>query len=209
MIGETIRYYRKEKRMTLKQLGEKVGYAENSVWQWEKNLREPDIATLLRLSEALTISITELLGGLQSMNNVEKLNEIEKEITKHLTKYDPELPNWMIEEFTTFTLRAISWCKENGYRYERSGGRELLFLPTTDQSGNEVTGILLEVPEASHYETLEKHQTEPYAYLSIGNHDDGFSVFENISPSTFSLEESLRNLQTQGISLIQQEQLNN
>lgn len=58
-----IREIRKQRGLTMKQLGEIVGVAESTISQYENNKREPDNETLLRIAEALETSVDTLLGA--------------------------------------------------------------------------------------------------------------------------------------------------
>lgn len=62
-IGKFISKIRKEKGMTQADLGSKVGVSSKSVSKWECGRALPDIGILIELSEALDVSITELLKG--------------------------------------------------------------------------------------------------------------------------------------------------
>lgn len=194
-LGNNIQCFRKKRNLTLKALGEKVGYAENSVWQWENNKREPNIQTLLHLSKALNISIIELLGGTTMENGKYEFNGKEYSLYDEMKKYDNNLPDWKIEEYLTFKLRAINWCEENGYQYQHSAGRELLLIPiVSKEQGDEEPGILLEVPEQSHFESGDKYKQPPYAFFSLGNEEVGYRVETNIELSIFDLENALKEL---------------
>lgn len=57
-----IRELRKQKKMTMKQLGQIVGLAESTISQYETGKRQPDNETLLRLGEYFDVSVEYLLG---------------------------------------------------------------------------------------------------------------------------------------------------
>lgn len=192
-LGNNIRNFRKKRNMTLKILGEKVGYAENSVWQWEHNKREPNIQSLLQLSQIFEISIIELLGGTKMENGLYEFNGKEYSLYEEVKKYDNDLPDWKIEEYLTFKLRVINWCEEKGYQYEHSTGRELLLILIPDNgNGQEKSGVLLEVPEQSHFDSDDKYKQPPYAFFSLGNEEDGYRVETNIELSICDLENALK-----------------
>ena len=57
-----IRYLRKLKGWTMKELGEKVEVAESTISQYETGKRQPDNEMLLRLGEVLNCSVDFLLS---------------------------------------------------------------------------------------------------------------------------------------------------
>ena len=61
MIGEKIRYYRKENKITLDQLGCKISKSKATVSKYESGEVCPDVVTLLAISKALNIHIYQLL----------------------------------------------------------------------------------------------------------------------------------------------------
>lgn len=61
--AELIQSARKEKGLTQLQLAEILGVTDRAVSKWERAKSFPDVAMLVPLSEALDISVTELLDG--------------------------------------------------------------------------------------------------------------------------------------------------
>ncbi len=60
-LGEVIAETRKQRGMTQLDLAEKMGVTDKAVSKWERNLSCPDICSLPQLSEALGISVDELM----------------------------------------------------------------------------------------------------------------------------------------------------
>lgn len=58
-----LRELRKEKGLTMKELGEIIGVAESTISQYETEKREPDFETLLKLSEFFDVSTNYMLTG--------------------------------------------------------------------------------------------------------------------------------------------------
>lgn len=58
--GELIRKYRKEKNLTMKELGKKVGVSEQAISQYERGIRNVNLETLIKLSDALNVTINNL-----------------------------------------------------------------------------------------------------------------------------------------------------
>lgn len=62
-FGEFIKELRKEKKLTQKELGEKLNITDKAISKWERGLSFPDIAVLKDLAEFFEIDISELLNG--------------------------------------------------------------------------------------------------------------------------------------------------
>lgn len=63
IIGKFIANLRKEKKLTQKDLADKLGITDRAVSKWERGICMPDISLLSDLSVILNISIAELLNG--------------------------------------------------------------------------------------------------------------------------------------------------
>ena len=61
-MKESIKRFRREKRMTQKQLAEKLGVSLSAVGMWELGLRNPPAKKLPALAAALGCSIDELFA---------------------------------------------------------------------------------------------------------------------------------------------------
>ena len=57
-----IRELRKQKNMTMKELGKLVGVSESTISLYENDKHEPDLITLGRIADALDVTVDELLG---------------------------------------------------------------------------------------------------------------------------------------------------
>lgn len=73
--GAFIRQLRKERGMTQKELAAALNVTDKAVSKWELGASLPDVALLLPLSEALGVSVTELLGGVRASAPPEKRTE--------------------------------------------------------------------------------------------------------------------------------------
>ena len=76
-IGKFIASIRKEKKMTQKEVAEKLGVTDRAISKWENGRGLPDLSLIKPLCEVLDISINELLSGekLNQENYNEKLEE--------------------------------------------------------------------------------------------------------------------------------------
>lgn len=76
-IGKFISMVRKEKKLTQKQLAEKLGITDRAISKWENGKSLPDLALLKPLCNILNITINELLSGeyISKTENRENLEE--------------------------------------------------------------------------------------------------------------------------------------
>ena len=68
VLGEQIKKHRKLLNMTQEDLCQKLNTTRQTVSKWEKNMIEPDINTLLKLSDIFGISLNELITGKKEQN---------------------------------------------------------------------------------------------------------------------------------------------
>lgn len=60
-IGEKIRQERKKKKMSMKELGNIIGVSEQAISQYERGLRNIPLEKVIKISEALNISLNRLM----------------------------------------------------------------------------------------------------------------------------------------------------
>ncbi|MFI3132956.1 helix-turn-helix transcriptional regulator [Staphylococcus warneri] len=75
ILGEQIKKHRILLNMTQEDLCQKLNTTRQTISKWEKNMIEPDINTLLKLSNIFDISLNELITGEKdSINNSRGMN---------------------------------------------------------------------------------------------------------------------------------------
>lgn len=62
-LGTNIRKYRKSKGMTQKQLAESIDVTASTITKYETEKLEPNISTLIKISQCLEVSIDNILGN--------------------------------------------------------------------------------------------------------------------------------------------------
>ena len=62
-VGECIKAARKKAGMTQKELADKLGIPYQGISQYERGIRNPKIATVKKIAEALQVSPSELIPG--------------------------------------------------------------------------------------------------------------------------------------------------
>lgn len=68
ILGEQIKKHRQLLNMTQEDLSQKLNTTRQTVSKWEKYMIEPDINTLLKLSDIFNISLNELITGKKEQN---------------------------------------------------------------------------------------------------------------------------------------------
>lgn len=69
IIGNNIKRYRKEKKITQSKLAELIGKSESTIQKYESGKVTPDSKTLSEIAQALNIPITHILGITATANN--------------------------------------------------------------------------------------------------------------------------------------------
>ena len=80
VTGTTIKQLREAKRLTQTELGEKIGVSSKTVSKWETAKGLPDISLLQPLSQALGVSVIELMNGEQITNRNRSSNLLRAKI---------------------------------------------------------------------------------------------------------------------------------
>ena len=99
MIGNNIKYFRKESGMTQDELAEELNVTRQALSNWERGKTEPDIETLTKIAEILDVSGEELIYG-------EEREEEHKTVVKQVTKHAKEGVG-----FGTVLAMVISYVK--------------------------------------------------------------------------------------------------
>ena len=132
-MANRIRELRKAKKITMKQLGEAVDLAESTISQYETGKREPDNATLCRISDFFGVSVDYLLGRdihFALYGDTETTDEVFDEIAafaeyaKNRKKKTPSKDEVEIQEFMQLyeqlspEHRAILLAAAKGFAHE-------------------------------------------------------------------------------------------
>lgn len=99
-IGERIKTFRKQKKMSVDELATKIGKNRATVYRYEKNeIEDLPYTVLIPIAKALDVSITELMGY---ENNLIVKDSVFKKLAKQLG----------IESFTKEEeMEIINYCK--------------------------------------------------------------------------------------------------
>lgn len=74
-LGEMISSLRKEKNMTQNDLAKKMNITDKAVSKWERNLSCPDVNSIPKLAEVLSVSVEQLLNA-QTKQDSSKVEDI-------------------------------------------------------------------------------------------------------------------------------------
>lgn len=114
---EALRRLRREKGISMKELGKKIGVAESTISQYETGKREPDFETLLKLGEFFNVSVDYLLRGEQYHEKTPALtakdeHDISKKLEEALSQLESSQEGLMFQgeplDDATKELIAIS-----------------------------------------------------------------------------------------------------
>jgi len=72
VISEMIKKLRKEKRMTMRQLGDGIGVSDSAVSQYESGERRPPIDVCVKLAELFDVSLDVLILGKEKDRSEER-----------------------------------------------------------------------------------------------------------------------------------------
>lgn len=92
MTGRLIAEARREKHMTQQELADKLHITGKAVSKWETGVSAPDVGLLIPLSEALGLSVTELLEGKRTVTPEDRSPEQVEDIVKAVITYSGEIP---------------------------------------------------------------------------------------------------------------------
>ncbi|WP_339231060.1 helix-turn-helix domain-containing protein [Oceanobacillus sp. FSL K6-2867] len=107
MIGEKIKQLRKEKRMSISELAEKVGVAKSYLSSIERNLQSnPSIQFIEKISQVLGVSVNDLINDNNSIVETELDSEwmkivkeaMESGVSKEQFKEYLEFNKWRQEQ---------------------------------------------------------------------------------------------------------------
>lgn len=88
-IGERIKEARKKAHFTQKALGEKLGVSAAMIAQYENGTRIPKVNTLIRISDALGVSIVSLFDNTMWDIPIEDMEELKRALqTDRKSVYD-------------------------------------------------------------------------------------------------------------------------
>lgn len=122
-VGKNIKKYRKEKKMTQKELATLVGVNEVTIRSYEAEKYRPKIETIQKIAKALDVPVYILDGRFKHMTNHEKLSQISGStdlvdvaaVKSLLTKIQDDYEKGMFEQnsgqYITFYKSMKEWLE--------------------------------------------------------------------------------------------------
>ncbi len=86
-IGKFIAESRKDKDLTQRELGEKLGISKNAVSKWERGISMPDVSIMKELCNVLDISLNEFFNGESDNSDNGLINYLKTEKRKKKIKF--------------------------------------------------------------------------------------------------------------------------
>ncbi|MDA1478048.1 helix-turn-helix domain-containing protein [Bacillus changyiensis] len=114
-LGERLKNARKKLGLSQKQVAEKVNSTEKTISNYERNYRDPDTETLIKLSDLYNVTTDYLLG--RTPKKASKLDETVNEAIEELKNEDTLLFMKNNEEIDEETARLIKQALINGIKY--------------------------------------------------------------------------------------------
>lgn len=79
MLHKTLKYFRTSHKMTQETLALKLGVTRQTVSKWENGISVPDADTLAKIANIFEVSVGELLGADELLNNNKKKSDSHKD----------------------------------------------------------------------------------------------------------------------------------
>ena len=122
-IGENIKRIRIQKKMTQKELGEKLGeITQQQIGQWENGNKKPKIETIQKIATALEVSLSDIMG----IEEFNKLIETKSQIKR-------QIDNGTITTLPSSLLDNYSKLNDTGKREADKRVQELTEIPRYTQ----------------------------------------------------------------------------
>lgn len=88
---------RKDAQLSQSDLAEKIGVSQQTISKYEQGTREPDISTLLRLSQLFNVSIDYLLENpYRNTSSPTIINDDEKELLSYYSQLNKVDKRWIM-----------------------------------------------------------------------------------------------------------------
>lgn len=115
MLGETITTLRKKQNLSQQELADRLHVVRQTISKWEKNLSVPDADALVRLADALDVTVPQLLGEpvadeAQPMDVAAALSRINEQLAAQNRRRSLiwKIIAWILGLFLLFHVLAIA-----------------------------------------------------------------------------------------------------
>lgn len=150
MIGETIKKYRKDMKLTQDELGGKVGVSGVAIMRYEKNQREPSLEVLQRIAEVFNATVSDILYS-DEESKAKATDQIEKTMAMAFYTLDEDrmpaaLKQILLGDFTD-TEKELSKNENLKEVFKKKYSREFLRSLPPDEFEKCFEGTSLDIFE--------------------------------------------------------------
>ena len=110
-VGKNIQKFRKAKNITQEELAEELNVTRQAVSNWETDKTQPDVDTLTQLSEALDVTVEELIYGEQKA----KLETVTRTVTSDGGKAGISFGAALAMVISYAKWQSIGWAILHGF----------------------------------------------------------------------------------------------
>ena len=87
-IAKNLKFFRKERKVTQKKLGEVLGVENNTISSWESGTNSIDASSLMEICDYLNVSLDDMFGRANKTSSILKLPEVEQKLIESWRKLD-------------------------------------------------------------------------------------------------------------------------
>ncbi len=133
LIGSQLRSLRKAQNMTLDVLAERTAMNKGYLSRLERGLKAPSVSTLVKLSEALSVSVGELIGENISADSiyVSRATERTEKVTQDEFGRDMEMLSGNSSSLNAFIISPATEFSEHSPPSSHAGEELLMALAGT------------------------------------------------------------------------------
>lgn len=139
---------RKEKGLTQSQLAEKINVSDKTISKWENGNRMPDLSFLESLSNALEITVSELLAGAKNENNRKRNVE---DTSYNSIKYYTNESNKKIKKkyirIIAIMVLVFAFILFAGYFLLNNYDNCYIYSVSSENIGYKIDGLITDTPE--------------------------------------------------------------
>ena len=180
-INDKIKDFRKEKKWTQEELAEKLNVSPQAVSRWETNTTFPDIELLPEIANIFEISVDELLGVNDMLNN-DRIETLIKEANSYYNTGEIDKVVSLLEqakkEFPRnikITLNLIQALDSLGGENRKDTCKRVIKL------GSQIIDRLTDIEDK-----CSLYQTMAYAHLELGNKEQAKIFAEKLPSMAFA-----------------------
>lgn len=139
-IGSFLAELRKEKEFSQKELAEKLNVTDKAISKWETGKGMPDVSNLIPLANILDVSVTDILSGKRTHNDIEEENKaivqvIEQTETKSKRKIVKTIVSILLILAIILSTIYVGWFAYWGRRHYVNYNVDTVYLTELETGG--------------------------------------------------------------------------